>query len=616
MALVPDQKFSTFQNGGTPTTGDIIVGLRGGINTKFNWVLPSEVDTITGTADQVLVNTSSGVPVSGAVTLTTPQNIAPTSSPTFASLTLTSPLTVSNGGSGHATLTAYTLLAGGTTATALMQQVAAGSSGQLLQSNGAAALPSWVTLSSVGVTSITGTANQVLANATSATPQTGAVTLTTPQDIATTSSPTFAALTLTAALTVPNGGTGLQTATAYALLAGGTTATGVFQSLGTGTAGQLLQSGGAAALPSWTTATFPSGSGTLDHMLRSDGTNWVQTTATTLTSADVMSGLTQLNVDNLRLDGNTISSTDTNGNIQLTPNGNGINSFGPLTPSGTAGIVQVLGGANTALSIGAFTNTAGSQANFQIYKSRGVAPGTYVAVQNGDNLGAISFIGDDGAQYKSSASIQCFVGGVVASGIIPGSLHFLTANAVNGTQDLAMTISDTQVVTLANALPVGSGGLGITSTPSNGQIPIGNGTTYTAATITPGTGISVTNGSGSITLTATGGGLAVATIAGTTQAAAVNTKYFALAAGQTTVTLPAIYAVGDIVALIGSTANVGGWIVTASSGDTIRVNNATTSAGGTVTSAAVAGQTIYLECDVANTSWIMTSTVNTTLTTA
>ena len=37
MALVPDQKFSTFQNGGDVVPGDTIVGLRGGINTRFNY---------------------------------------------------------------------------------------------------------------------------------------------------------------------------------------------------------------------------------------------------------------------------------------------------------------------------------------------------------------------------------------------------------------------------------------------------------------------------------------------------------------------------------------------------------------------------------------------------
>ncbi len=37
MALVPDQKFSTFVDGGDLEVNDIIVGLRGGLNTKFNY---------------------------------------------------------------------------------------------------------------------------------------------------------------------------------------------------------------------------------------------------------------------------------------------------------------------------------------------------------------------------------------------------------------------------------------------------------------------------------------------------------------------------------------------------------------------------------------------------
>ena len=58
---------------------------------------------------------------------------------------------------------------------------------------------------------------------------------------------------------------------------------------------------------------------------------------------------------------------------------------------------------------------------------------------------------------------------------------------------------------VTGTVAVTNGGLGITTTPSNGQIPIGNGTNYTAATITAGTGITVTNGSGSITIAASGG---------------------------------------------------------------------------------------------------------------
>ena len=54
-----------------------------------------------------------------------------------------------------------------------------------------------VTSASGGVTSITGTAHQVLANGTTGTPETGVVTLTLPQNIDATASPTFNNLTLT-----------------------------------------------------------------------------------------------------------------------------------------------------------------------------------------------------------------------------------------------------------------------------------------------------------------------------------------------------------------------------------------------------------------------------------
>lgn len=70
--------------------------------------------------------------------------------------------------------------------------------------------------------------------------------------------------------------------------------------------------------------TASSNFGTDNVLIRSDGTGkGVQASGITISDADVVSEITQLNVDNLRLDGNTISSTDTNGNINLTPDGTG-----------------------------------------------------------------------------------------------------------------------------------------------------------------------------------------------------------------------------------------------------------------------------------------------------
>lgn len=59
---------------------------------------------------------------------------------------VTGTLPVSNGGSGVTSATAYSVLCGGTTSTGAFQSVASvGSSGQVLTSNGAGALPTFQT---------------------------------------------------------------------------------------------------------------------------------------------------------------------------------------------------------------------------------------------------------------------------------------------------------------------------------------------------------------------------------------------------------------------------------------------------------------------------------------
>ena len=60
---------------------------------------------------------------------------------------------------------------------------------------------------------------------------------------------------VTGTLPVANGGTGATSQTAYAVLAGGTTSTGAYQSVASvGTSGQILTSNGASALPTFQTA--------------------------------------------------------------------------------------------------------------------------------------------------------------------------------------------------------------------------------------------------------------------------------------------------------------------------------------------------------------------------
>lgn len=70
--------------------------------------------------------------------------------PTNNAINSQDPIQVAKGGTGVASTTAYGVLAGGTTTTGAIQNCGAGTSGQILKSNGNSSLPSFVAPSSVG----------------------------------------------------------------------------------------------------------------------------------------------------------------------------------------------------------------------------------------------------------------------------------------------------------------------------------------------------------------------------------------------------------------------------------------------------------------------------------
>jgi hypothetical protein len=100
--------------------------------------------------------------------------------------------------------------------------------------------------------------------------------------------------------------------------------------------------------------------------------------------------------------------------------------------------------------------------------------------------------------YKLSQFLKNNVFGTVTSVDVSGGTTGLT------TSGGPITTSGT--ITLGGTLDVANGGTGVTDTPANGELLIGNGTDYTVATLTAGTNITITNGSGSITIDASGGG--------------------------------------------------------------------------------------------------------------
>lgn len=137
-------------------------------------------------------------------------------------------------------------------------------------------------------------------------------------------------------MTASNGGIVYSNATSLALLAG------------TPTANRLLMSGASGA-PSWSTATYPATAGTSGTILRSNGTNWVNTTATYPTTTTAYRILYSSAA-------NVIGEITSANSSLLTTNGSGIPSFTAITSdtftqyallAGRSGGQTLIGGTGT-----------------------------------------------------------------------------------------------------------------------------------------------------------------------------------------------------------------------------------------------------------------------------
>ena len=99
-------------------------------------------------------------------------------------------------------------------------------------------------------------------------------------------------------------------------------------------------------------------------------------------------------------------------------------------------------------------------------------------------------------------------------------------------------------------IPVASGGTGLSTIPTNGQLLIGNGTGYTLNTLGTGAGISVTNGAGTISVANTGvlsniAGTGISVSSATGNVTIANTGVLSFSAGTTGLT-PATATTGDV----------------------------------------------------------------------
>jgi hypothetical protein len=208
--------------------------------------------------------------------------------------------------------------------------------------------------------------------------------------------------------------------------------------------------------------------------------------------------LTANTFGNLSLDTNTLSSTNSNGDINLVPNGTGVTTVGTSTSTGIGGTGSfIVAGTSVQPLIGQASYSNGSSGFSNVhnmYKSRGASVGSQVAVVSGDTIGSHQFYGSDGTNFLNAATIVASVSGAVSAGIVPGQLVLRTATTL-GAMTTAITISNAQVVTLAKALPVTSGGTGLTTTTAN-QLLYSSATSTIAGLATANNGILVTSNAG------------------------------------------------------------------------------------------------------------------------
>jgi trimeric autotransporter adhesin len=202
----------------------------------------------------------------------------------------------------------------------------------------------------------------------------------------------------------------------------------------------------------------------------------------------------------------------------------------------------IIGNANNVFEPAVFTGSginityAPGVINLAIGAS-GVTPGTYGSASQ-VGVFTVNQYGNITAASNASIGIDAnqIISGTIASARISGSYTGITGvgtltagtwnadtigTAYGGTGLTAFTSGGALYATSTSALtsgtlPITAGGTGQTSF-TNGQLLIGNttGNTLTKATLTAGSGVSITNGAGSITISATGSGGTVTSVSGT-----------------------------------------------------------------------------------------------------
>jgi hypothetical protein len=449
-------------------------------------------------------------------------------------------------------------------------------------------------------------------------------------------------------LTASNGGIFYSSATAAAILAG------------TATAGQLLTSG-ASTTPAWTTSTYPatnavstllyassanvmaalatandsvlitSNSG-VPSWLANSGTPGFVLTANTgappswqsivsegaITTIDGNAGSITATAGTVTINGGTtgLTTSGTGSTLSLTGTlivangGTGITSFGTgvatalgQNVTGTGGIVLATSPTITTPRIAQINDLNGNEALSLPAATTAV---NYIVLSNSATTNA-TIISTDGSDTNIQLDITSKGTGVLTLGNFgtsnqyawftgAGYQHTTNWNLPSSALAQTITVPDaTGTLTLLGNTATGTGSIVLQTSP----------TLITPALGTPSSGNLVNcTGFPAFGITWTG-------IAGTSQAAAINSGYVVQNGSQTTITLPSTAAIGSLVSIRG--LGTAGWILAANTGQTIKIGSQTTTSGGSLTSAEQY-DSVDVTCVTANTTWIVSSVLSSGLT--
>lgn len=211
-----------------------------------------------------------------------------------------------------------------------------------------------------------------------------------------------------------------------------------------------------------------------------------------------------------------------------------------------------------------------------VYTANIGSPPTFQALP----ASSLTFTEDSGSASSSAGNINIFGGnGIATSGTgstvtiaLPSAASTGTILRANGSAWVATTATYPTTTTVSQLLYSSSanviGGLStvnravltttsggvpqLTALATDGQLIIGSTAgAPAAATLTAGSGITITNGSNSITIASTAGGLMWTDSTGSTQTLAVNNGYITDRGAGVTYTLPASGALGDMIKIVG-----------------------------------------------------------------